>query len=198
MLTAPVPPALPGRVARPEGYVAGGLSNPTVRSPAPNKTSSGGQPDMPLRPGEWRPDESTPPKPEKRPDEKEGHKKDEKDSQRLAEVRGHDWALCNQARAATPVTRPINILCGPDRLVVVGNQARRESESLITLHPQEAVRVDTFISTIWKRMNEWGIAGNGMYWRPILNVRVLPGGEERFRELSVLLEGSGLTVRKVE
>jgi hypothetical protein len=40
------------------------------------------------------------------------------------------------------------------------------------------------------------MAGNRMYWRPILQVQVAPGGEERFRDLAVLLEGSGLTVER--
>jgi len=45
-------------------------------------------------------------------------------------------------------------------------------------------------------MESWGLAGNGMYWRPLLKVDVAPGGERRFIELRSLLEGSGLTLQQ--
>jgi hypothetical protein len=45
-------------------------------------------------------------------------------------------------------------------------------------------------------MEGWGIAGKGMYWRPVLKIRVAPGAEQRFNELSYLLEGSGMTVQR--
>jgi hypothetical protein len=35
-----------------------------------------------------------------------------------------------------------------------------------------------------------------MYWKPTLVVEVQPGGEERFRDLQVLLAESGLDVQK--
>jgi len=46
------------------------------------------------------------------------------------------------------------------------------------------------------RLAAWGIAGRGMYWRPVLHVYVAPEAEQRFAELSALLEGSGLTVER--
>jgi hypothetical protein len=45
-------------------------------------------------------------------------------------------------------------------------------------------------------MEAWGMAGRGMYWRPVLQVRVAAGAERRFAELAALLEGSGLTVER--
>ncbi len=45
-------------------------------------------------------------------------------------------------------------------------------------------------------MESWGIAGRGMYWRPVLTVHVRAGGEQRFDDLSNLLEDSGLSVQR--
>jgi hypothetical protein len=48
-------------------------------------------------------------------------------------------------------------------------------------------------------MKTWGIAGRGMYWRPILSIEVTPDAEFRYAELKSLLDDSGLIVeRKIE
>ena len=52
------------------------------------------------------------------------------------------------------------------------------------------------VSGVWERMESWGIAGRGMYWRPLLQVDVAPGAERRFVELAALLEGSGMMVER--
>ena len=41
-----------------------------------------------------------------------------------------------------------------------------------------------------------GMAGKGVYWRPILHVYVAPGAEQRFADLDRLLQGSGLIIQK--
>ena len=56
--------------------------------------------------------------------------------------------------------------------------------------------VDTLISKLWARVESWDIAVAGGYWQPVLNVHVTPGAEQRFEELRVLLDGSGLEVRR--
>jgi hypothetical protein len=35
-----------------------------------------------------------------------------------------------------------------------------------------------------------------MYWKPVLQFNVTPDAEQRFTELSALLDGSGLTVQR--
>jgi hypothetical protein len=36
----------------------------------------------------------------------------------------------------------------------------------------------------------------GGYWKPLLRVRVAPGAESRFRDLTVLLKDSGIEVER--
>jgi hypothetical protein len=57
-----------------------------------------------------------------------------------------------------------------------------------------AAAVDELVSMVWKRMDGWGTAGEGMHWRPELRVVVPPEGEARFRELTYLLEESGIGI----
>jgi hypothetical protein len=49
---------------------------------------------------------------------------------------------------------------------------------------------------VWEQTKQWGIAGKGMYWRPILSIDVQPGGQDRYEELRRLLDNSGLVVRR--
>ena len=79
--------------------------------------------------------------------------------------------------------------------MVVSDRNPADSK-VIRLGPRTASSIDPFISAIWGHIEGWGIAGRGMYWRPVLQVWVAPGGEERFVDLSALLDGSGLTVKR--
>ncbi len=40
------------------------------------------------------------------------------------------------------------------------------------------------------------MAGREMYWRPVLNFYVVPGGEPRMFDLTRSLEGSGLVIER--
>jgi hypothetical protein len=56
--------------------------------------------------------------------------------------------------------------------------------------------MDEFVSSIWKRVESWGIAGPRAYWKPVLSVDVAQGGEQTFAEMQVLLRDSGLDVQR--
>ena len=45
-------------------------------------------------------------------------------------------------------------------------------------------------------LKAWGIAGRGMYWRPVLLIEVTPDAEFRYAELKALLDNSGLIVQR--
>ena len=93
-----------------------------------------------------------------------------------------------------PVTRPIRLECYADRLVMMPERGASQGEAIpFRGTTQEAV--DALLSNVWDRIDTWGIAGEGMYWRPEFNVRVAPGAAGRFADLKSLLEGSGLEVK---
>jgi hypothetical protein len=56
--------------------------------------------------------------------------------------------------------------------------------------------IDPLVTGIWEQMDAWGMAGKGMYWRPLLSIYIAPGAEQRFQDLDRLLQGSGLIVQK--
>jgi hypothetical protein len=195
-------------VERPEGYIVGQPARePTSQpSPPPKADSDSPQPGdvaerRVLRPGEWEPTPDPPPKglldrdKDKKDEDRFGRKKPHERPRSLAERRGEDWGLRDAARGSVGVTRPIRIECHADRFVVLSERHPAENK-VVPLGPRTASSIDTLISEIWVHIESWGIAGRGMYWRPVLQVAVAPDAEERFSDLTALLDGSGLTVKR--
>ncbi len=147
-----------------------------------------------LRPGEWEPTPDPPPKKHDDKD-KDDDTPSSKRAKSLASKRGTDWGLRDGGRGAVGLTRPIRVECYGDRLVVVSERGP-DSNRVIALGPRTAAAVDPLISAVWEHLDTWGMAGRGMFWRPVLQVYVAPGADRRFAELSTLLDGSGLTVER--
>jgi hypothetical protein len=137
------------------------------------------------RPGEWI---------ERPPPDRSRPKSQLPQVRSLAEKRGLDWALPGAARGSVGVARPVRIDCHQDRLVVAPESGAVGKSVPLGARTEESI--DAFLSAVWEHMDSWGIAGKGMYWRPILNVHVAPNGELRYEELNALLEGSGFEVRR--
>jgi uncharacterized membrane protein YgcG len=176
-------------VPRPDGFVAG-QPVPETDRPMPPRSADAGPGALP-RPGEWQPHELYAPKPDDDNDEKD------KDHKSLAKTRGRDWALRDANHKSTPITRHIRVECYNDRLVIVpegGAGTRKE----IPLGPRTVGSIDKFIAAVWEQMDSWGMAGNGMYWHPVLNVSVAPGAQQRFDDFRSLLKNSGLTVERTQ
>ena len=153
----------------------------------PKSTRSGN----PMRPGEWMPGAKR--------DAAGGETTSSSDQacevEPLAQVRGEDWGLRRAARGSIPLTRPIRIDCYSDRLVIVPEKGVPGGK-VIPLGSRTEDSIDQLISAIWEHMDRWGIAGRGMYWRPILNVHAAPDAQKRAGDLKILLDGSGLEVRR--
>jgi hypothetical protein len=115
----------------------------------------------------------------------------------LAESRGQDWGLPDAKGAAVAVTRPVFLQCLPDRLVIEGEAGAGGGRTVSVAGATEEA-VDELVSSLWKHMQGWGLAGKGMYWRPTLVVEVAPQAEGRYTELLALLSGSGLEMVRRE
>jgi hypothetical protein len=56
--------------------------------------------------------------------------------------------------------------------------------------------LDDFVKALQDTMRDWGIAGQGLYWRPVLVLNVGPDGQQRAEELTRLLHNSGIELRR--
>ncbi|MCA9247131.1 MAG: hypothetical protein KDA42_08455 [Planctomycetales bacterium] len=112
----------------------------------------------------------------------------------LASRRGRDWALQDRSPKSTPVTRPIRIAVRSDWLAVINKQGTLLTKPIALPGGVEA-SVDEFVATIWAHTESWGIAGSGLYWRPVLVLDVDPAAIQQARELQILLENSGMDIQ---
>jgi uncharacterized membrane protein YgcG len=185
-----------GRAERPDGYVVG---QPLREQPAPppsrdGQTSADAPQGHPLRPGEWEPTPDPPPKKHDDKDDKDDDSPSSKHSKKQKK-RDADWGVRDARPGSVAVTRSIRVECHGDRLVVVSERGPDFSK-VIPLGQRTSSAVDPLISAVWEQMDSWGIAGRGMFWRPVLHVYVAPDADRRFTELSRLLDGSGVTLER--
>lgn len=113
----------------------------------------------------------------------------------LAKTRGKNWGLQHVARGSIPITRPIRVLCFEDRAAIAPIDDTYQPK-VIPFTAQTRDSVDPLVAAVWEQTRQWGIAGKGMYWRPVLSFDVQPGGQVRYEELRKLLDDSGLVVRR--
>jgi hypothetical protein len=112
-----------------------------------------------------------------------------------ADTRGANWANEEAARRASPVTRPIRVLVRVNRLALHETDAAASDAAVVSFEQPVDRVMDQLAGAIRTHMADWGIAGDGMYWRPTLVVTVAPGAERQAARLAELLENSGIDVR---
>lgn len=167
-----------GTAASGAAHGASGAQAATGAAPGSTSGSSGGNDDQP--PPEW--DAADQPV--------------SVQVQKLAKHRGADWALPGSTRGAVPITRPIRLRVHEDRVILWTDDRPPAPYRTIPLAQRTEDSVDELVSGLWRHMESWGIAGNGLYWRPVLNIEVPPDGNQRFDQLAVLLDDSGFEIRK--
>ncbi len=111
-----------------------------------------------------------------------------------AKRRSRDWALPERAPHAVPLTRPIQVALTAESLTLRAERGTKDMDRVIRLAPRTEDSVDELISKIWEHIGSWNIAGQGMYWRPVLVIDATPDAKERLAELQYVLQGSGLEV----
>lgn len=113
----------------------------------------------------------------------------------IAAQEGQNWALENFRPSLTSLTRPLPMECRKDRFVLLATPGDDPVEIPVTTPIPTVKRLAREIGT---KIRHWGDAGRGVYWKPILRVRVAPDARQQFEVLQVLLEGSGLEIEEVK
>ncbi|MBX3434784.1 MAG: hypothetical protein KF847_15815 [Pirellulales bacterium] len=122
--------------------------------------------------------------------------------QSLAKTRGVDWALNLASRNAAPISRPIQAIVRADSISVQSNRfadpGAQPTGSEVRLDQPTDKAVDELVDALRSQVKTWGLAGQNLYWKPVLVVTVEPGAEPNATKLARLLEGSGIDVRLPE
>ncbi len=114
----------------------------------------------------------------------------------VAQTRGRNWAWTEGAPTKTAVVRSIRVICYSDRWVVMPEAGSSASQVTIPVGHVPQVSAEKLAKTVTDRVNLWGIALSGGYWKPELAVDVAPDAEAGYKQLVRLLEGSGLAVQR--
>lgn len=114
----------------------------------------------------------------------------------LAKSRGSNWGLPNRSQGATGITRPISVILSSDHLYLLPESGSREKVEPYPFQKSVQESVDPLVASVWERMRSWGVAGQSMYWKPVLSVDVQPNAESEFAQLVSLLENSGIVVQR--
>ncbi len=109
----------------------------------------------------------------------------------LANRRGQGWALPSRPQGGTGYLRPITVVCSANDLQIKTATGQTRT---IRFESDPTTAVDVMVEEIWNRIDSWGIAGQGSYWKPQLRIKTKPGGEQRFTMLQQMLHNSGLVI----
>jgi hypothetical protein len=113
--------------------------------------------------------------------------------------RGKNWALVDANAQATPIRRTIQIVVRGDRVAFLPEGVTAEAaasgghEVPLTGNSREAY--EPFMMTLETQIKDWGMAGRGLYWRPVLDINVGPDGERHAADIARLLKNSGIELR---
>lgn len=114
-----------------------------------------------------------------------------------AEKRGANWANADAKRRVSAITRPIKVQVSAEQLAIVaddGGSSATDATVVTFKQPTERM-LDQLADAVRRQIGDWGLAGDDMYWRPLLVVQVTPGAERQAARLAELLENSGIDVR---
>ncbi|MEM9186610.1 MAG: hypothetical protein AAGB00_08970 [Planctomycetota bacterium] len=99
-------------------------------------------------------------------------------------------AVSQPSPGAIAIRRPISVLVEGDRLVL----SRDGATKTIPIQRSTTAAARELVAAMQNQITSWGFAGQGLYWRPVLKLRVSPGGGGRAQELSRLLSRSGIDI----
>lgn len=112
------------------------------------------------------------------------------------------FSFGRQSQSDVPIRRTIQVVVRNDRLVVLSDQSStsaQESALLrgrqIRMNDVEAIPQNQLAEALEQHIARWGEAGTGLYWRPVMNLSIAPGAEQRGEELAELLYQNGIEVR---
>ena len=112
---------------------------------------------------------------------------------------GEDWALSKRSPSDIAIRRNIRVLVRGDRLELLTSSSSRARSgpvvgSTVYLDGATEEGVRELIDEVQSQIKSWGMAGQGLYWRPVLLLDVAADGGARARDLSRLLESSGIDI----
>lgn len=115
----------------------------------------------------------------------------------MAQSRGKNWASLATQERPIPLTRPIRLECASNEFRIMDDTGRRVQDR-IPIDGDTALAVDPLVKAVHARVETWGLAGDRMYWKPVLVLSQTADGRSRREDLERLLADSGLEARSAD
>jgi hypothetical protein len=117
-----------------------------------------------------------------------------------AKPRDRDWALGRKKPNAVPIRRTIQVVVRNDHIAILADDAKVDAAApagkRIAIEGDTVESLDRVIAGIREHIEGWGFAGDRMYWRPVLILKIGPDGQRRAEDLHRLLKESGIELRE--
>jgi hypothetical protein len=112
---------------------------------------------------------------------------------------GANWAIQEKVPADVPIRRTIHVVVRSDRVAIlpepVASARAASGGKEVMLDDTTSANFDPLVSALREHIREWGTAGQGLYWRPVILLTVGPDGNRRADDLARLLKTSGFELR---
>jgi len=106
------------------------------------------------------------------------------------------------ALGSVPIRRTIHVVVRRDHLALLPGRHETLGAAAaaieISLDQSEQQVSEALVTALRDRMNGWGLAGSGLYWRPVLEVNVGPDVGHSAVKIMRLLRGSGIEIKLPE
>ncbi len=116
----------------------------------------------------------------------------------IAETHGRNWAVQSGGRSSVPIRRPIQVVLRQNQIAVLPSRHNLAGDAatgkVISLDQPMSQVSSELVAALRTRIQEWGLAGSGLYWRPMLKLHVGPGAEQTSEQVIRLLKDSGVEV----
>ena len=117
----------------------------------------------------------------------------------IAESHGRNWAVQAGGRSSVPIRRPIEVVVRKNQIALLPSRHALDGDAstgkVISLNQPIDQISNEFRTALRTRIEEWGLAGSGLYWRPMLKLNVGPGAEQTAEQVMRLLKDSGVEIR---
>ena len=120
----------------------------------------------------------------------------------IAEPQGSTGPAPTGPQRSVPIRRTIHIVVRRDHVALL--PSRHETHGVgatgieISLNQSRGQIAEKINIALRNRMKDWGLAGSGLVWRPVLQLNVGPDAGRSAIEVERLLRGSGVEVRILE
>jgi len=95
---------------------------------------------------------------------------------------------------AIAIRRTIHVVVRNDRLTILPEQGDGAALVVAVTGSLDSA-VDNFVDEVSNRMQGWGLAGQGLYWKPILVLRSTADGAATAQRVARRLQGSGIDIQ---